>query len=269
MPLKTLQLGSRKLFHRHKDTSQAMPLNQPPLPPPPPPPSASTSIARSTRSTRSSASSSTHTRRHRSRTTTHASEQWTNTLQALALQNKQSRYNDVVGSFFFTDRRCQMRALFLSARLQRAWPALSPPVWEQVMNRLYTWNYVMYVVPKEDPLRRHFLHDMGQGDDQQEEQMVWSFGLHQVTQLLAIPMSTHQQHQTQSILTHALQSENKLTSAERDAMYLYHALRAGFDVHRSWTLCLDEEPLLLHKLKGLQLSNSNPFEDSTCIVVEA
>ncbi|KAI8060286.1 hypothetical protein BC940DRAFT_312222 [Gongronella butleri] len=187
--------------------------------------------------------------------------------------------------FFFTDRRCQQRALFFAARLKQTLPMLTTTAWDHVIDRLYTWTYLMHVVPADDPWRWRYvmaleqlvvasppqLAGIGHENDapgKESGHLMWTFAVHQVMQLFAIQMSAHHQHQTQATLLHALVSEAKLTPADRDAMYLYHTLRAGFAFDRVWTMQLPDDPHLLAKLEALQSANSNPFEDSACIVVD-
>jgi hypothetical protein len=150
---------------------------------------------------------------------------FTETLKVISKEAESTQFGDIFDCFFFNDKRCQNRALFMAARLKQtldgvinpirpsssygtlrdlppAMPspsystpitntsstASSPPLlrssldnttklpidsfWRIVTHRLYTLNYILFVLPADSQTRAQFLNKMEadlarQGDGQE------------------------------------------------------------------------------------------------------
>ncbi|CAO3589266.1 unnamed protein product [Absidia cylindrospora] len=220
------------------------------------------------------------------------------TLKMISKQVQQDQFEDVFGSFFFTEKRCQHRATFMTARLLQNLGStdlahMSTPFWKLLMDRFYTLNYLLFVVPSNNMTRTKYLVALEQrmnGDKVGQHLkglrggMETYFALY-YTMVMMTTTTTMQQHdlendiyvmeQARKILEHCLDSESKLGHTERDAMYIFHGLRAGLHGHYDdATVVLDDDDLLLMLIRNAVQNNKNlakqpyvnPFEDDACIV---
>lgn len=291
-----------------------------------------------------------------------SAKSFTEALNVISKEAKNTQYDDVFDSFFFNDKRCQHRALFMASRLKQSLdinsirfssptlrtstpiavqPSQSTPVkaslgshasmdepalrtsldnytkkptvdsfWRLVTHRLYTLNYILFVLPSDSECRRQFLNrieaDLATIGDGQELYRVGGMEAHfavryalehkrsrrrktlledafeaeRLQQYGSLPNYRLEDNKTVNqarlIIEQCLESESKLGHAEKDAMYVFHSLRAGlldaFEPH----IELEEDKSLRHRLKRLVEQNKemtkptyqNPFEDEECIVTE-
>jgi hypothetical protein len=205
---------------------------------------------------------------------------------------QQNQFDDAFASFFFTEKRCRNRAIFMAARLAQSlgpdFAQLHQPTttttttihsfWKLVMDRFYTLNYLLYVVPSTDVTRKRYLEALEQ---RMEDGIGARFkdrrgGLETYFALYsAAKDNLSLVEDARRILEHCLDSEDKLGHSERDAMYIFHGLRAGFlDGHYEPEVVLGDNDALLATLRHAVLDNKrlmeqsyvNPFEDDACIV---
>ncbi|KAI8977642.1 hypothetical protein BDF20DRAFT_820958 [Mycotypha africana] len=121
-------------------------------------------------------------------------------LNSVSKQAIRTQFDDVFDSFFFNDKRCQLRALFMTARLKQNLDSTTmasshhpsssldpnllhqPPqrsssqqhksvdrFWRTVCHRLYTLNYILFVLPADSETRNQFLRKMESGLAQQQQ----------------------------------------------------------------------------------------------------
>lgn len=188
--------------------------------------------------------------------------------------------------------------------------------WRTVTHRLYTLNYILFVLPSDSQSRVNFLNKMEAdlatvGDGQEVNRkggMEAHFALRYALNhrrprrrktLLedafelekrnggnvagAILPSPPKQDTTKIenivrqgrlIIEQCLESESKLGHAEKDAMYVFHSIRAGLHGAFEPHIELEEDRSLRHRLKRMVDQNKkpptyeNPFEDEDCIVTE-
>ncbi|KAI7863723.1 hypothetical protein BDF14DRAFT_1841575 [Spinellus fusiger] len=203
------------------------------------------------------------------------------TVRVVSRETQHGRYTDVVDAFFFTDRRCQNRAYFMAARLKQAlWPTLcglrgTDTFWQSIAHRLYTLNYLLFVLPYSSPLHseamkitHNELHVLG------EKEVI--FAIHSV--LCSFPSTSSLYairhtivREAQRVIACCLESESKLTQNEKDAMYLFHGHRMG--LHGTFPLQIElaEASPALQKavMQAMQENQArantsfvvNPFED--------
>lgn len=250
------------------------------------------------------------------------------TLRAISKEAQSSEFADVFDAFFFSDKRCQNRAFFMAARLKQTLqsnlnmptprPSSSTPsshrysrtvssiystsrqhdeLWEAITHRLYTLNYLLFVLPSTCELRSRFLSvleaQLAQLVDGQEIFRRGAMEAHFVVRyVLKRYWQPRQRRRTlihsyddeeevedlveraREVLEHCLESESKLGHAERDAMYVFHGLRMGLHGSFEPQILLDEDPELAARLRqaveeNKQLSKPayvNPFEDVDAIV---
>ncbi|CAO0792506.1 unnamed protein product [Mucor circinelloides] len=299
------------------------------------------------------------------------------TLRVISKEANRTQFDDVFDSFFFNDKRCQHRALFMAARLKQTLdgvinpirpssnygplrelppvaltPSYSTPItsstttaatatssqsttspatttkptasvdsfWRTVTHRLYTLNYILFVLPADSQSRADFLNkieaDLSQKSDGRELQRRGGMEAHFAVRYALehkrprrrktlledafaaekrnggsvagaiLPTTTTTSDDTQKldrlveqarlVIEQCLESESKLGHAEKDAMYVFHGVRAGlhgaFDLH----IELEEDRSLRHRLKRTVDHNrelakpayENPFEDEDLIVTE-
>ncbi|KAI7876338.1 hypothetical protein K492DRAFT_172638 [Lichtheimia hyalospora FSU 10163] len=315
--------------HRHRSPS--------PNPPSSPPPSRTSTASEELPSsnTRSDYGNMARHSLPRSRTisaagrTTSTTNSFGETLRAMSREAQNGEFADVFGSFFFNDKRCQNRAFFMAARLKQtlqtmitpirqptpalASPAATPPMsqrypsnsnnsnqqlWEMMTHRLYTLNYILFVLPPTCEIRSRFLamleQQLGQiGDGQQvlrrggmEVHFVVRYVMKHYWQRRRTLVQFHQDdddddieeivERAREVMEHCLESESKLGHAERDAMYVFHGLRMGLHGTFEPRIELDEDPELKHRLLMTVQENKqvtkqayvNPFEDADAIVTE-
>ncbi|KAG2195925.1 uncharacterized protein EV154DRAFT_527985 [Mucor mucedo] len=119
------------------------------------------------------------------------------TLLVISKEAKNTEFDDVFDSFFFSDKRCQNRALYMAARLKGGLDGIINPIrpsssygtlvelqqplvlapshstplkstpsssvdgfWRMVAHRLYTLNYILFVLPSDSKSRIEFLNKM-------------------------------------------------------------------------------------------------------------
>ncbi|OAD08366.1 hypothetical protein MUCCIDRAFT_154905 [Mucor lusitanicus CBS 277.49] len=305
-------------------------------------------------------------------TSVHAMPQssFAETLRVISKEANRTQFDDVFDSFFFNDKRCQHRALFMAARLKQTLdgvinpirpssnygplrelppvtltPSYSTPItsstpsqsaaspatttkpiasvdsfWRTVTHRLYTLNYILFVLPADSQSRADFLNkieaDLSQKSDGRELQRRGGMEAHFAVRyalehkrprrrktlledafaeekrnggsvagaILPATATTSDDtrkidrlvEQARLVIEQCLESESKLGHAEKDAMYVFHGVRAGlhgaFDLH----IELEEDRSLRHRLKRTVDHNrelakpayENPFEDEDLIVTE-
>ncbi|KAI8076875.1 uncharacterized protein BX664DRAFT_270840 [Halteromyces radiatus] len=254
----------------------------------------------------------------RHRTVSTPTTSFTETLKVISKQVQQDQFEDVFGSFFFTDKRCQLRAMYMAARLQQNIGSYLVPYfqhqclsaaaaiattdggnmdvshsfWLLVIDRFYTLNNLLFVVPSSDPYRQHYLSTL----EQHLDRMKHDIGLNSQSGSLEVyfvlyyaikkyfprmmdeyssPLAAILE-KARKILAHCLESESKLGPSERDAMYIFHGLRAGFhgNIEPKVNMDDDDDDMLLTHLNDAVRGNKNltrqpyvnPFEDDACIV---
>lgn len=300
MPLFTKLNSIRSSVHMPFASKQSTPTppsprsytDQPPIPLPHSRPSSSSSNA----SRHSQQPQQAYHGPQRQRTISTPTASFAETLKVMSKQvQQQNQFDDAFASFFFTEKRCRNRAIFMAARLAQSlgpdFAQLHQPLtattttihsfWKRVMDRFYTLNYLLFVVPSNDLSRKRYLEALEQkmGDD--------GIGAHLkdrrggLETYFALCYAMQQAHvlslveDARKILEHCLDSENKLGHSERDAMYIFHGLRAGFlDGHYEPDVALDDDDFLLATLRHAVMDNKklmeqsyvNPFEDDACIV---
>ncbi|KAL0093743.1 hypothetical protein F4703DRAFT_1831272 [Phycomyces blakesleeanus] len=234
------------------------------------------SLSRGPRSPKDNISEAAHRPNPRLRTASSpTSNSFAETLRVISKEAQSGRFSDVFDAFFFTDKRCQNRAFFMAARLkQTLLPLLNSntdnnhndALWRLITYRLYTFNYILFVLPatcedRLDLLSRLETELAQQGDGQDlhrsggmEAHFAVRYALcnakrHRQRQrrrrtLLedAFEAEKAQQQQSQlsgeedvdylvsrarQTLEHCLKSESKLGPTERDAMYVFHGMRVG------------------------------------------
>jgi hypothetical protein len=155
--------------------------------------------------------------------------------------------------------------------------------WERVMDRLYTLNYLFYVLPPNHQTKVRYLAALDQhmGDSIIGKQMKSLcggmeiyFALYSTTLDYFGTADLDTMEQARRILEHCMTSESKLGHAERDAMYIFHGLRAGFHGRYQPKVVLDDDDVLLDAMQEAVRDNKyltnqpsvNPFEEGACIV---
>ncbi|KAI7868336.1 hypothetical protein BDF14DRAFT_1795497 [Spinellus fusiger] len=208
-----------------------------------------------------------HTPRPRTISTPTANS-FAETLRVISKEAQDGQFNDVFDAFFFTDKRCQNRAFFMAARLkQTLLPLLKPApgqthdaLWKLITHRLYTFNYIMFVLPTTSEARIRLLQQLesqliqhGDGQDihrsgGMEVHFAVRYALQhkhnkqrcrrtllgdafeaesgRITQEPTEDMD-HLVNRARQTLEHCLRSEAKLGPTERDAMYVFHGMRVG------------------------------------------
>ncbi|SAM08429.1 hypothetical protein [Absidia glauca] len=232
----------------------------------------------------------------RQRTISTPTASFAETLKVMSKQvQQQNQFDDAFASFFFTEKRCRNRAIFMAARLAQSlgpdFAQLHQPTstttttttttihsfWKRVMDRFYTLNYLLYVVPSTEVSRKRYLAALGQRmtDGIGARLKDRRGGLETYFALCYATTHDDKAEDARRILEHCLDSEDKLGHSERDAMYIFHGLRAGFlDGHYEPEVVLDDDDALLATLRHAVLDNKrlmeqsyvNPFEDDACIV---
>lgn len=227
-----------------------------------------------------------------------SSKSFSDALVVISKETQNTQFDDIFDSFFFNDKRCQHRALFMAARLKQSLPKSPDPFWRLVTHRLYTLNYILFVLPSDSTSRRQFLLKV---ETQPPGAMEATFAIRYALEhrklkrrktLLedafelekrnggpgaGLPDPTLEQEKlvdrAAGILHQCLESESKLGHAEKDAMYIFHSLRAGLLDTFVPHIELDEDKALRHRLRRAVDENrkpayQNPFEDEDCIVTE-
>jgi hypothetical protein len=299
---------------------------------------------------------------------------FTETLKVISKEAQSTQFGDIFDCFFFNDKRCQHRALFMAARLKQTLdgvinpirpsssygtlrdlpPAMpspsystpithtsssssSPPLlrssldntsklpitvdsfWRIVTHRLYTLNYILFVLPADSQTRAQFLNKMEadlarQGDGKELQRrggMEAHFAVRYALEhrrrrrrktlledafeaekrnggsvagailpssssLDDVQKNDRMVEQARLVIEQCLESESKLGHAEKDAMYVFHSMRAGLQGAFEPHIELEEDRSLRHRLKRMVDQNKemakpayeNPFEDEDLIVTE-
>ncbi|KAI9499615.1 hypothetical protein BDB00DRAFT_794817 [Zychaea mexicana] len=229
----------------------------------------------------------------------------------MSKEAQSGEFADVFGSFFFSDKRCQNRAFFMAARLKQTLqpilassslssPHTTPdPLWELVTHRLYTLNYILFVLPSTCDIRNHFLAVLEQqlaqiGDGQhvlRRGGMEVHFSLRYVLKKYYRRSRDSNNNnnndddddiediveRAREIIEHCLESESKLGHAERDAMYVFHGLRMGLHGSLEPRIELDDEYWELAQRLAIAVKQNkestqpayvNPFEDDDAVVTD-
>ncbi|KAI8996794.1 hypothetical protein BDB01DRAFT_712847 [Pilobolus umbonatus] len=275
------------------------------------------------------------------------SRNFMDTLNVISKEAMTTQFDDVFDSFFFNDKRCQNRAIFMVSRLKQALdeqpivlnPSYSTPIsakpphlsldpkqqtvdvfWRTITHRLYTLNYILFVLPHDSTTRTEFLRKLEAdlaliGDGRQLERkggMEVHFAVRYALNrrrpkrrktLLEDAFELEKKNggsvagailpsrrneideeirinklveQARLVVEQCLESELKLGHAEKDAMYIFHGMRAGLLGAFEPRIELEEDRSLRHRLRHLVIQNKeakkpdyeNPFEDEECVVVE-
>lgn len=245
------------------------------------------------------------------------------TLKAISKEAESGEFADVFDSFFFNDKRCRNRALFMTARMKQALQSdispqpvfsMSTPttssmhssyhqpaavdcrretVWDLIAHRLYTLNYLLFVLPSVSETRARFLASLESqlaqiGDGQHVYRrggMEAHFAVRYVlkNRRRSLGMADYDDDEIEELvekarktLEHCLESEAKLGHSERDAMYAFHGMRMGLLNTIEPRIELDEDYVLAQQLaraveENKQMSKPayvNPFEDDDAVVIE-
>ncbi|KAG0175314.1 hypothetical protein DFQ28_001843 [Apophysomyces sp. BC1034] len=274
-----------------------------PSPPSTPQPTTSSSLTTSNSNNENSNGNmhhSSHHSRHRT-VSSPTTNSFVETLRVISKEAQSGRYDDVFDAFFFTDKRCQNRAFFMAARLkQTLQPFLTQQndldgLWKLVTHRLYTFNYVLFVMSSTCNVRARFLcaleNELGQlGDGQDvfrragmEAHFAVRYALQRKRRRRTLLEMQEVDDTTDAlverarvVLEHCLKSEAKLGHSERDAMYVFHGMRVGLHGSFEPRIELEEDQELRRLLRQAVVENKelakptyeNPFEDASCIVEE-
>lgn len=165
-------------------------------------------------------------------------------------------------------------------------------VWERMTHRLYTMNYILFVLPSTCELRARFLASVERdlaciGDGQHvlrrggmevhfavryclrrlKAQHLYGYDDDEIEQVV---------ERAREVIEHCLESESKLGHAERDAMYVFHGLRMGLHGRFEPHIDLEEDHVLAERLQAAVNENKqaakpayvNPFEDEDAVVTD-
>ncbi|KAI8335500.1 hypothetical protein BC941DRAFT_430500 [Chlamydoabsidia padenii] len=231
----------------------------------------------------------------RHRTISTPTTSFAETLKVMSKQIQQHQFDDVFGSFFFTEKRCRNRAIFMAARLaQNLDSDLMPSAtttttiysfWKMVIDRFYTLNYLLYVVPPNNMNRVKYIEALEQ--DMNRDAMgrclkgrrggieIYFALYYSMVGSTMVQNNDGLMEKARKILEHCLDSEDKLGYTERDAMYIFHGLRTGFlNGQYDPEVVMDDDDSLFTTLQDAVRDNKhlmdqsyvNPFEDDACIV---
>ncbi|KAI8376416.1 uncharacterized protein BYT42DRAFT_498577 [Radiomyces spectabilis] len=255
------------------------------------------------------------------RTENKDSYSFSETLRMISKEAQSGMYEDVFGAFFFNDKRCQNRAFFMAARIKQTLsmffsiPSTKPSlslstitlsademnaVWEMITNRLYTLNYLLFVLSPTCHIRNQFLsqleYQLSQIGDGQNLHRRGGMEAHIAVRYALQHLSRRRRRSSvrgcnqnydeeeiedlveraRQVLEHCLQSESKLGHSERDAMYVFHGMRVGLHGSFEPKIELEENAQVERMLNEAVYTNKefskstyvNPFEDDAAIVVE-
>lgn len=131
-------------------------------------------------------------------TTNNKMASFSETLVVISNEARNKEFEDVFDSFFFNDKRCQNRALYMTSRLKQNLEGVMNPIrpsssygtlaelqqpivlvpshstplsksrpvptvdgfWRMIAHRLYTLNYILFVLPSDSKSRIEFLNKM-------------------------------------------------------------------------------------------------------------
>ncbi|KAI9485786.1 MAG: hypothetical protein EXX96DRAFT_546505 [Benjaminiella poitrasii] len=224
------------------------------------------------------------------------------TLEAINKEVYRTQFDDVFDSFFFTDKRCQHRALFMACRLQQALdthPLIRSKslqqtgvnsFWRLVTHRLYTLNYILFVLPTESTTRAGFLGRIEADLERQSDGLELTRRGGMEAHFAVRYALNHRRRRRKTLLEDAfraeeeakrrekgetiqnrddqeldlvvaearavieqcLESESSLGQhSERDAMYVFHSMRTGFLDAFQPHIELEEDRGLRHRLRRM------------------
>ncbi|KAH8555477.1 hypothetical protein BGW37DRAFT_137832 [Umbelopsis sp. PMI_123] len=217
------------------------------------------------------------------------SSTFVNTLRIISLEAGRRQYGDLYDTFFYQDKKCRDRAIFLACRLRQNYDVLFE--WNSyhqykddftvaVCSRFYAYNYIMYAVDQQSPIRSRFLSNL----DEQRRRLGVSepagreavFAVAQVLQNLFGCIDMDVVERARQALAKCLESESKLSHDERTSMYVFHSMMSGMKWDtRDLYVIVEEDPMITKEI--LQVRESllerpepyqNPFEDASAIVQE-
>ena len=211
------------------------------------------------------------------------SSTFVNTLRTISLEAGRRQYGDLYDTFFYQDKKCRDRAIFLACRLRQNYDVLFE--WKEkdefivaVCSRLYAYNYILFALPQQSSVRARFLSNL---DEQRlrlgvaeaaGREAVFSVGY--VMQRMYGHVDIDALERSRQALYKCLESETKLSHDERISMYVFHGMMSGmkwdsFDLDVS----VEEDAVITQEI--LQVRSSllqrpepyqNPFEDASAIV---
>lgn len=216
------------------------------------------------------------------------SSNFVNTLRTISLEAGRRQYGDVYDVFFYQDKKCRDRAIFLACRLRQTYDVLlhwSPEYSKDdfivaICSRLYAYNYILYALPQQSPTRMQFLSKLDQqcqslgivGTGNREA--VFSVG--HCLQKMEGYINADVVERARQTLQKCLESEDKLSHDERGSMYIFHGMMSGMNWDsRDLDVTVEEDGQITQDI--LQVRSSllakpepyqNPFEDASAVVVE-
>lgn len=211
------------------------------------------------------------------------SSTFVNTLRTISLEAGRRQYGDLYDTFFYQDKKCRDRAIFLACRLRQNYDVLFE--WKEkddfivaVCSRLYAYNYILFALPQQSSVRAWFLSNL---DEQRlrlgvaeaaGREAVFSVGY--VMQRMYGRMDMDALERSRQALYKCLESETKLSHDERTSMYVFHGMMSGM----KWDSCdldvsVEEDAVITQEILRVRSSllqrpepYQNPFEDASAIV---
>jgi hypothetical protein len=216
------------------------------------------------------------------------SSNFVNTLRTISLEAGRRQYGDIYDIYFYQDKKCRDRAIFLACRLRQSYDVLFPwtPEYAKddfivaVCSRLYAYNYILYALPQQSPTRGQFLSTLDQQCQSLKIQGLGNreavFSMGYCLQKMAGYIDADIVERTRQILEKCLESEDKLSHDERGSMYIFHGMMSGMNWHaRDLDVTVEEDPHITQDILQVRLSllakpepYQNPFEDASAIVQE-
>lgn len=217
------------------------------------------------------------------------SSTFVNTLRIISLEAGRRQYGDLYDTFFYQDKKCRDRAIFLACRLRQNYDVLFE--WNSnsqlkddfivaVCSRLYAYNYIMYAVDQQSPVRARFLTNL----DEHRQRLGVSehagreavFAVAHVLQKMFGYTDMEVVERARQALSKCLDSETKLSHDERSSMYVFHGMMSGMKWEaRDLCVTVEEDPLITQEILRVRESllerpepYQNPFEDASAIVQE-
>jgi hypothetical protein len=193
-------------------------------------------------------------------------------------------YRTMFDPFFFNDKRCQHRALFMAARLKGALGHGSvDSFWRIVTHRLYTLNYIVFMLPSQTRIDTHktggfeaefavrYALDLKRRN-RKKTLLEDAFEAEKRNGGSAVLSPTDEYvEQARRVIEQCLVDESRLDSTGKDNMYLLYSRQEGLLDNFQVRIELEEDRDLRHRLKRLvqeQNDTQNPFEDDDLVVLE-
>lgn len=213
------------------------------------------------------------------------SSTFVNTLRTISLEAGRRQYGDLYDTFFYQDKKCRDRAIFLACRLKQnydvlfEWPSPSKDDFiVAVCSRLYAYNYILFALPQQSPVRARFLSNLDQRRLQlgiaepAGREVVFSVGF--VLQKMYGRMDLDVVERARQALHKCLESETKLSHDERTSMYVFHGMMSGMKWDtRDLDVTVEEDDEITKEILAVRSSllqrpepYSNPFEDAAAVV---